>query len=93
MTTLRITYHLWITFFDLGGTLDRWRELNARAQGWAAEARSGKPGDGPRRGEAHCRRCAPRRLFAFPGSRLMKTLGDRIAADDAATRRPAGASA
>lgn len=64
--------------------LDRWRELNARAQTWAAGARSGKPGGGRAAVEAALADVhALEGFFAYPGTRLMKTLADRIAADDA----------
>lgn len=63
---------------------DRWRELNARAQTWAANVRSGKPRDGRTQvEEALAEVCALEDFFAYPGPRLMKTLADHIAADDA----------
>jgi arginine decarboxylase len=64
--------------------LDRWRELNARAQAWAAGARSGKPGGGRAAVEAALADVhALEDFFAYPGTWLMKTLAERIAADDA----------
>ena len=67
-------------FSTSAARMDRWRELNARAQTWAA-ARQGK--DAPR-SRRRWRRCAPiEDFFAYPGPRLMKVLQERIAADDA----------
>ncbi|MBP6534730.1 MAG: hypothetical protein KA218_06710, partial [Arenimonas sp.] len=64
--------------------LDRWRELNASAQTWAAEARNGKPHKGRAEVDAALEEVRPLEdFFAYPGPRLMKTLADRIAADDA----------
>ncbi len=71
-------------FSSSAARLDRWRELNAKAQAWAADARSGKPGGG--RAAVETALAGVRALedfFAFPGLRLMKTLADRIASDDA----------
>ena len=71
-------------FSSSAARLDRWRELNARAQVWAAEARSCKPGGGRAAVEAALVEVrALEDFFAYPGSRLMKTLAERIAADDA----------
>ena len=48
--------------------LDRWRELNARAQAWAAGARSGKPGNGRAAVEAALADVhALEGFFAYPG--------------------------
>jgi len=64
--------------------LDRWRELNAKAQTWAAEARSGNQRGGRAAVEAALANVrALEDFFAYPGSRLLKTLAERIAADDA----------
>ena len=64
--------------------LDRWRELNASAQTWAAESRSGKPHSGRAEVEAALKEVRPLEdFFAYPGPRLMKTLAERIASDDA----------
>ena len=62
---------------------DRWRELNAKAQAWAADARGGKSG-GRAAVEAAFAEVRPLEdFFAFPGQRLIKTLAERIASDDA----------
>ena len=64
--------------------MDRWRELNAKAQTWAAGARSGNPRGGRAAVEtAFADVRALEDFFAYPGSRLLKTLADRIGAEDA----------
>ena len=71
-------------FSSSAARLDRWRELNAKAQAWAAEARSGKRGGGRAATEAALAEVrALEDFFAFPGVRLMKTLAERISSDDA----------
>ncbi len=71
-------------FSSSAARLDRWRDLNAKAQAWAADARSGKPGGGRAAAEAALAEVRPLEdFFAFPGHRLMKTLAERIASDDA----------
>ena len=71
-------------FSSSAARLDRWRELNAKAQTWAAEARSGKRGAGRAATEAALAEVRPLEdFFAFPGHRLMKTLAERIGSDDA----------
>ncbi len=60
--------------------LDRWRELNSKAQIWATEGRGGG------RAAVEAALVEIRALedfFAFPGLRLMRVLAERIAADDA----------
>lgn len=63
--------------------LDRWRELNAKAQAWVAEARSGKKGGRPAVEAALSELVELEEFFAYPGAKLMKTLADRISRDDA----------
>jgi arginine decarboxylase len=59
--------------------MDRWRELNARALAWAAGARGERAAV-----EAALAEVLPLEdFFAYPGPRLLKTLADRVAADDA----------
>src|SRR5215203_3581683 len=71
-------------FSSSAARLDRWRELNAKAQGWAAEARSGKRGGGRAATEQALTDVrALEDFFAFPGQRLMKALAERINSDDA----------
>jgi len=71
-------------FSSSAARLDRWRELNAKAQTWAAEARGGKRGAGRAATEAALAEVRPLEdFFAFPGHRLMKTLAERIGSDDA----------
>ena len=68
-------------FSSSAARLDRWRELNAKAQAWAADARSGKPGGGRAAVEAALAEVrALEDFFAYPGLRLMKALAERIAA-------------
>ena len=68
-------------FSSSAARLDRWRELNAKAQAWAAEARSGKRGGGRAAVEAALAEVrALEDFFAYPGLRLMKSLAERIAA-------------
>ena len=64
--------------------LDRWRELNATVQTWAAELRSGKGtgGAGPVQDALNDLR-AMESYFAYPGVQLLRTLDDRIADGDA----------
>ena len=84
-------------FSSTAARLDRWRELNAKAQTWAAEAHSGKRGGGRAATEAALAEVrALEDFFAFPGVRLMKSLAERISDDDALavgrlTRRISGA--
>ena len=60
--------------------MDRWRELNAKAQSWAAAPQ----GDGrPAVEQALAKVCAMEDFFAYPGPRLMKSLQDRISDGDA----------
>ena len=71
-------------FSSSAARLDRWRDLNAKAQAWAADARGGKPGGARAAVEAALAEVRPLEdFFAFPGQRLMKTLAERIASDDA----------
>jgi arginine decarboxylase len=71
-------------FSTTAARLDRWRELNAKAQAWAADAQSGKPRDGRATVEAALKELnALEDFFAYPGPRLMKGLSERISSDDA----------
>ncbi len=71
-------------FSTSAARLDRWRELNAQAQTWAAESRCGKHGGGRAAVESALAAVRPLEdFFAYPGSRLMKILAERIASDDA----------
>ncbi len=78
------TTHLDNFFMTSSMRMDRWRELNASAQTWAANARSGKPHSGRAEVDAALEEVRPLEdFFAYPGPRLMKALADRIASDDA----------
>jgi arginine decarboxylase len=71
-------------FSSSAARLDRWRELNAKAQTWAAGARGGNPRGG--RAAVEVALADVRALedfFAYPGARLLKSLAERIASDDA----------
>jgi arginine decarboxylase len=60
-------------FSSSAARLDRWRDLNAKAQAWAADARSGKPGGGRAAVEASLAEVRPLEdFFAFPGHRLIR---------------------
>ena len=83
-TDTRGTSHLDHFFSASAARLDRWRELNAKAQTWAADAQGGKP----RAGRAPVEKAlgelqALEEFFAYPGARLMKALAERISSDDA----------
>jgi arginine decarboxylase len=76
--------HLDHFFSSSAARLDRWRELNAKAQTWAAEAQGGKPREGRAAVEAALVELyALEDFFAYPGPRLMKSLAERISGDDA----------
>ena len=76
--------HLDHFFSASAARLDRWRELNAKAQAWAADAQGGKPRDARAGVEAALTDLAPLEdYFAYPGPRLMKSLAERISSDDA----------
>ena len=76
--------HLDHFFSTSAARLDRWRELNARAQTWAAESPRGKPGGGRAAVEAALTELRSLEdFFAYPGPRLMSALSERIANDDA----------
>lgn len=71
-------------FSSSAARLDRWRTLNAKAQAWAAESRGGRSASGRAAVEAALAEVRPLEdFFAFPGHRLIKTLAERIASDDA----------
>jgi arginine decarboxylase len=79
-------------FSTSSARLDRWRELNAKAQAWAAGAR----GERAAVEAALAQVRALEDFFAYPGPRLMKILAERIAEDDASSvgrlvRRMSGA--
>jgi arginine decarboxylase len=76
--------HLDHFFSSSAARLDRWRELNAAAQTWAAEARGRGTRSGRAAVEAALTEVRPLEdFFAYPGPRLMKVLAERIADDDA----------
>jgi arginine decarboxylase len=71
-------------FMASAARLDRWRELNALAQTWAAEARSGKSRAGRAAVEEALTELRPiEDFFAYPGPRLLSALSERIASEDA----------
>src|SRR5258705_2034116 len=75
--------HLDHFFSTSAARLDRWRELNAKAQAWAVDAQSGKLRDGRAAVEAALVELyALEDFFAYPGPRLMKALAERISSND-----------
>jgi len=71
-------------FSSSAARMDRWRELNAKAQAWSAAARSGKPGATRAAVEAALAEVRPLEdFFAYPGPRLMSSIAERIAGGDA----------
>jgi arginine decarboxylase len=80
------TPHLDHIFAASSERLDRWRDLNAKAQTWAADAAAGKSKSGRAAVEAALADLlALEDYFAYPGPRLMKILAERIASEDAAS--------
>lgn len=76
--------HLDHLFSISAARLDRWRELNAKAQTWAAEVRSGKGAGGAGPVQDALNDLRPMETyFAYPGAQLLCTLDDRIADGDA----------
>jgi arginine decarboxylase len=76
--------HLDHFFSTSAARLDRWRDLNAKAQAWAADAQSGKPRAGRAAVEAALVELyALEDFFAYPGPLLMKALAERISSGDA----------
>ncbi|CAB3666820.1 Biodegradative arginine decarboxylase [Achromobacter denitrificans] len=71
-------------FSNSAARLDRWRDMNAKAQTWAAEMRSGKSAAGAAPVQDALAELRPMEsYFAYPGARLLHTLDDRIADGDA----------
>lgn len=76
--------HLDHLFSNSAARLDWWRDLNAKAQAWSAEARSGNSGlAGAPVKEALARLRPLENYFAYPGAQLLRALDDRIAEGDA----------
>lgn len=76
--------HLDHLFSNSAARLDRWRDMNARAQTWAAEARGGNgelAGAPVREALADLRPMES--YFAYPGAQLLRALDDRLAEGDA----------
>lgn len=71
-------------FSNSAARLDRWRDMNAKAQTWAAEMRGGKSAAGAAPVQDALAELRPMEsYFAYPGARLLHTLDDRIADGDA----------
>src|SRR5215213_2718554 len=81
MTTQKTSAEPLDHFFSASAArMDRWRELNAKAQAWGAAPQ----GDGRASvEEALANVRAMEDFFAYPGPRLMKALQERIADGDA----------
>lgn len=63
--------------------LDRWRDLNAKAQAWAAEVRCARAGLGAEPVQEALADLRPMEsYFAYPGVRLLHALDERIADGD-----------
>lgn len=63
--------------------LDRWRDLNAKAQAWAAEVRCARTGAGAGPVQEALADLRPMEsYFAYPGVRLLHALDERIADGD-----------
>ncbi|HUG56665.1 MAG TPA: decarboxylase [Candidimonas sp.] len=76
--------HLDHLFSNSAARLDWWRDLNAKAQIWAAEARSGKSRlAGAPVKEALAALLPIESYFAFPGAQLLRALDDRLTEGDA----------
>jgi arginine decarboxylase len=83
-TSTKTTANVDNFFASSAARFDRWRELNAKAQTWAAGARGGNARAGRAAVEAAFGDVRPLEdYFAYPGGRLLKTLAERIAVDDA----------
>lgn len=76
--------HLDHLFSNSAARLDRWRDLNAKAQAWAAEVRGakGQRSSAPVR-DALADLRPMEHYFAYPGAQLLRALDDRLAEDDA----------
>ncbi|AOB33659.1 decarboxylase [Bordetella sp. H567] len=71
-------------FANSAARADRWRDLNAKAQTWAAQARGGKESrdvDAVRDALSALRPMES--YFAYPGAHLLRVLDERIADSDA----------
>ncbi|WP_427185293.1 decarboxylase [Bordetella bronchialis] len=71
-------------FSNSAARMDRWRDLNAKAQGWAAEQRGARKGQGAGPVQEALAALRPmENYFAYPGLHLLRVLDERIAEDDA----------
>ncbi|ANN67038.1 beta-eliminating lyase-related protein [Bordetella bronchialis] len=71
-------------FSNSAARMDRWRDLNAKAQGWAAEQRGVRKGQGAGPVQEALAALRPmENYFAYPGLHLLRVLDERIAEDDA----------
>ncbi|MGE6916482.1 decarboxylase [Achromobacter kerstersii] len=76
--------HLDHLFSNSAARSDRWRDMNAKAQAWAAEERLGKRhSQGAPVQEALAELRALESYFAYPGAHLLRALDDRLAEGDA----------
>ena len=80
-------------FSSSAARVDRWRELNAKAQAWAAEDAQRQAWRWTRRDGSGARGSARAGRFLCLSRRtLMKTLAERISSDDALGGWPTGAT-
>jgi arginine decarboxylase len=71
-------------FSNSAARMDRWRDLNAKAQAWAADARSGRSKQGGAAVQEALAGVRPMEsYFAYPGANLLRILEERIAENDA----------
>ncbi|OZI60683.1 decarboxylase [Bordetella genomosp. 11] len=70
-------------FANSAARMDRWRDLNAKVQVWAAELRAGKRQDSTPVQEALAAVRPMESYFAYPGAHLLRILDERISEGDA----------
>lgn len=77
--------HLDHLFSNSAARLDRWRDMNAKAQAWASEMRTGKGGSSGAAVRTALADLRPMEsYFAYPGAQLLRALDERLAESDAA---------
>ncbi|AZS79364.1 decarboxylase [Achromobacter spanius] len=76
--------HLDHLFSNSAARLDRWRDMNAKAQAWAGDARGGKGHAGAAAVQEALAELLPMEsYFAYPGTPLLRALEERLADHDA----------
>ncbi len=69
-------------FSNSAARMDRWRDLNAKAQAWVAGMRGDKGQGSAPVLQALAAVRPMERYFAYPGAHLLRVLDERIADDD-----------